>query len=42
VPLPPGISRRQRHHPHGVVINPPQPAKPEPKAYIDLDSDDDE
>jgi hypothetical protein len=40
VPLPCSVSRRQRDHPHGVVINPPQPAEPE--LYIKLVSDDDE
>jgi hypothetical protein len=38
--LPPGIPRRRRDHPHGVVINPPPQLQPE--VIVDLVSDDDE
>jgi hypothetical protein len=37
LPLP-GVSRRRRDHPHGVVINPPQP---QPEVFVDLVSNDD-
>jgi hypothetical protein len=40
VPPPPGVSRRRRDHPHGVVINPPSQSQSE--VFVDLVSDDDE
>jgi hypothetical protein len=40
VPPPPGVPRRQRDHPHGVVINPPPQTKLE--VIVDLVSDNDE
>jgi hypothetical protein len=42
VPLPLSVLRRRHDHPHGVVINPPPPAEPEPDHFIDLVSDEDE
>jgi hypothetical protein len=38
VPQPPGVSRRRRDHPHGVVINPPPQLQPE--VIVDLVTND--
>jgi hypothetical protein len=35
LPLPPGVSRRRRDHPHG-------PLQPQPEVFVDIVSDDDE
>jgi hypothetical protein len=40
VPPPPGVPRRRRDHPHGVVINPA--LQPQPEVFVDLVSDDNE